>query len=141
MAQKSSATPLLKAQHFIDASKWEKGLGTGKSSDGIKKKSVPYQRYTDDTKTAIAVKGHAHGTNQHWYRKVDVMWKFAGLAPEIKWGECDFDRVFAHGRDKYSKEEQARVEMRVLEGVSRKTVTELSRATMGTRAYQQTPMH
>ncbi|KAL8941307.1 MAG: hypothetical protein Q9216_002326 [Gyalolechia sp. 2 TL-2023] len=113
--------PLLKTQHFIGASKWEK------VSDleviGWHQIRVPHQRYTDDTKTEIAVKGHAHGTNQHWYRKVEGVWKFAGLAPEIKWGEFDFDQVFTHGRDMYGEEEQALVESRVLEGVSEKATT------------------
>ncbi|KAI4180922.1 MAG: hypothetical protein L6R41_006930 [Letrouitia leprolyta] len=111
---------LLKTQHFIGASKWQKVSDS--EVIGWHQMRVPHQRYTDDSKTEIAVKGHAHGTNQHWYRKIDGVWKFAGLAPEIKWGEFDFDRVFAHGRDTYG-EEQALEEMRVLEGLSEKTVS------------------
>jgi hypothetical protein len=45
------------------------------------------------------VKGHAHSTNQHWYKKVDGEWKFAGLNPEIRWSEFDFDKVFEEGRE------------------------------------------
>lgn len=111
---------LLKTQHFIGASKWEKVSDS--EVIGWHQMRVPHQRYTDESKTEIAVKGHAHGTNQHWYKKVDGAWKFAGLAPEIKWGEFDFDRVFAHGRDTYGEEEQVLEEMRVLEGVSEKTL-------------------
>ncbi|KAL8999742.1 MAG: hypothetical protein Q9188_005812 [Gyalolechia gomerana] len=112
--------PLLKTQHFIGASKWEKVSDS--EVIGWHQIRVPHQRYSDDTKTEIAVKGHAHGTNQHWYRKVNGIWKFAGLAPEIKWGEFDFDRVFAHGRDTYSEEEQTLAQLRVLEGVSEKAM-------------------
>jgi scytalone dehydratase len=93
--------PLLKTQHFIGASKWEKI-----SDDeviGIHQIRVPHQRYTDSTCTAVAVKGHAHATNTHWYKKVDGVWKFAGLRPDIRWGEYDFDKVFASGRDTFSE--------------------------------------
>ena len=65
----------------------------------------------------MAVKGHAHGTNQHWYRKVDGLWKFAGLAPEIKWGEFDFDKIFESGRDVHG-EEQKREEIKNLTEVA-----------------------
>ena len=53
----------------------------------------------------VKVKGHAHSTNKHWYRKVDGVWKFAGLAPDIRWGEFDFDKVFADGRDELGEKE------------------------------------
>ena len=80
---------------------------------------VPHQRYTDETKTAIAVKGHAHGTNQHWYKKVEGKWKFAGLAVEIKWGEFDLDKVFASGRDTFGESEKEKMmdEAAVMTGI------------------------
>ena len=96
--------PLLKTQHFIGSSKWEKVSDT--EVIGWHQLRVPHQRYTDETKTAVAVKGHAHGTNQHWYKKVDGKWKFAGLAVEIKWGEFDLDKVFASGRDTFGESEK-----------------------------------
>ena len=74
---------------------------------------VPHQRYTDETRTQVAVKGHAHGTNQHWYKKVDGVWKFAGLAVEIKWGEFDFDKVFASGREQETLGESEKKEKMV----------------------------
>lgn len=33
-------------------------------------------------------------------------WKFAGLNPDIRWGEYDFDKVFADGRDELGDEEK-----------------------------------
>jgi hypothetical protein len=40
-------------------------------------------------------------------------WKFAGLNPNIRWGEYDFDKVFEDGReelgDKDKEEEAAKV--------------------------------
>ena len=97
--------PLLKTQHFIGASRWEKVSDT--EVVGWHQLRVPHQRYTDETRTEVAIKGHAHGTNQHWYRKIDGQWKFAGLAPEIRWGEFDFEKVFASGRDTFGEQEKA----------------------------------
>lgn len=91
--------PLLMTQHFIGGSRWEKV-----SDDeviGYHQLRVPHQRYTDASRTAVAVKGHAHSHNTHWYKKVDGMWKFAGLCPDIRWGEYDFDRVFESGRESF----------------------------------------
>lgn len=87
----------LKTQHFCGASKWEKV-----SDDeiiGWHQLRVPHQRYTDETMTTVLMKGHAHSTNQHWYKKIDGVWKFAGLNPDIRWGEYDFDRIFEAGRE------------------------------------------
>ena len=99
--------PLLKTQHFIGSSKWEKVSDT--EVIGWHQLRVPHQRYTDETKTQVAVKGHAHGTNQHWYKKVDGKWKFAGLAVEIKWAEFDLDKVFASGRDTFGESEKEKM--------------------------------
>ena len=35
------------------------------------------------------------------------MWKFAGLDPDIRWFEYDFDKVFAAGRDSMGEAKQA----------------------------------
>lgn len=100
--------PLLKTQHFIGASKWEKISDT--EAIGWHQLRVPYQRYTDDSKMEVSVEGHAHDSNQHWYRKVEGVWKFAGLAVEIRWAEFDLDQVFASGRDTFGEEESVKVE-------------------------------
>jgi len=87
----------LMTQHFCGASKFEKV-----SDDeiiGWHQLRVPHQRYKDETRSEVLVKGHAHSTNQHWYKKVDGEWKFAGLNPNIRWGEYDFDKIFAAGRE------------------------------------------
>ena len=93
--------PLLKTQHFIGGTKWEKV-----SDDeiiGYHQLRVPHQKYTDATLKEVAVKGHAHSTNTHWYKKIDGVWKFAGLDPNIRWSEYDFDKVFASGRDSFGE--------------------------------------
>ena len=54
----------------------------------------------------VEFKGHAHGSNVHWYEKTeDGVWKFAGLKPEIRWGEFEFERIFETGRSEHGVEE------------------------------------
>ena len=68
---------------------------------------VPHQRYANDGEMkTIKVKGHAHSTNTHWYKRVDGVWKFAGLCPNIRWYEYDFDRVFEQGRNELGEPEK-----------------------------------
>jgi scytalone dehydratase len=102
-SQQVLGDPLLKTQHFIGGTKWERI-----SDDevvGWHQLRVPHQRYKDDTFKEVTIKGHAHSTNQHWYRKVDGVWKFAGLCPDIRWGEFDFDKIFEEGRGELGEEE------------------------------------
>lgn len=95
--------PLLRTQHFMSgASKWEKVSET--EVIGHHQLRVPHQVYTDATLQHVEVKGHAHSYNTHYYRKVEGVWKFAGLNPNIRWSEDDFDKVFATGRDSYGDE-------------------------------------
>jgi scytalone dehydratase len=91
--------PLLKTQHFVGGTKWEKV--SDNEAIGWHQLRVPHQRYTDLTMKTVVVKGHAHSTNKHWYKKIDGVWKFAGLAPEIRFHEYDFDKVFEDGRDTF----------------------------------------
>lgn len=77
--------PLVKTQHFIGGTKWERV-----SDDeviGWHQLRVPHQKYTDSSMKEVAVKGHAHSTNKHWYKKIDGVWKFAGLSPDIRYNE------------------------------------------------------
>ncbi|CAK7207746.1 Scytalone dehydratase [Sporothrix eucalyptigena] len=97
--------PLLRTQHFFGASRWERVSDT--EVIGYHQLRVPHQVYTDASLSTVAVKGHAHSANTHWYRKVDGVWKFAGLDPQIRWFEYDFDKVFATGRDQFGAEEGA----------------------------------
>ena len=96
--------PSLKTQHFIGGTRWEKVSYT--DAIGYHQLRVPHQKYTDASCKEVAVKGHAHSFNKHWYKKIDGVWKFAGLAPEIRWFEYDFDKVFQSGRDNFGEKEQ-----------------------------------
>lgn len=96
--------PTLKTQHFIGGTRWEKVSYT--DAIGYHQLRVPHQKYTDASCKEVVVKGHAHSFNKHWYKKIDGVWKFAGLAPEIRWFEYDFDKVFQSGRDNFGEKEQ-----------------------------------
>ena len=108
--------PLLKTQHFIGSSKWEYVSET--EAIGWHQLRVPHQRYTDDSRKEVAIKGHAHGSNQHWYKKIDGVWKFAGLAPIIRWGEFDFEGVFASGRETFGEKEHNKEQVAIAAGGS-----------------------
>ena len=108
--------PLLKTQHFIGSSKWE--YVSEDEAIGWHQLRVPHQRYTDESMKDVALKGHAHGSNQHWYKKIDGVWKFAGLAPIIRWGEYDFESVFASGRETYGEQKKVEEQVAIAAGVS-----------------------
>ena len=85
--------PRLKTQHFVGGvSKWEKVSDT--EITGRHQMRVAHQKYKDDKLTEVSIKGHAHGMATVWYRKVDGVWKFAGIEPGIRWSEYDHDKIF-----------------------------------------------
>lgn len=90
-------SPLLKTQHFIGGTRWE--MISDEEIIGYHQLRVAHQKYTDESCTTIAVKGHAHGVSTIGYKKLNGVWKFAGLSPEIRWCEYDYDKVFAEARD------------------------------------------
>lgn len=93
--------PLLMTQHFVGASRWERI--SPDTVVGHHQLRVPHQRYTDASRKEVRVKGHAHSNNVHWYKRVGGVWKFAGLAPDIRWGEFEFDRIFEDGREGFGE--------------------------------------
>lgn len=50
--------------------------------------------YTDATLKTEKLKGQSHATNEHYYTKVDGVWKFAGLKPKVRINEFEFEKVF-----------------------------------------------
>jgi scytalone dehydratase len=84
--------PLLKTQHLLGACEWEKV-----SDDyiiGHQQLRAGHLRFTDATHTVEAKRGHSHATNEFYYRKVNGVWKFAGLKPEVRWNEYEFETIF-----------------------------------------------
>lgn len=91
--------PRLKTQHLVGMSTWTKTSETGIT--GYHQMRVAHQKYADEKLTEVAIKGHAHGKGTIWYRKVDGVWKFAGIEPDIRWSEYDHDKIFHEGEEKF----------------------------------------
>jgi scytalone dehydratase len=91
--------PLLKTQHFVGLSTWKKV--SDDEIEGTHQLRVPHQKYADSSLKEVAVKGHAHGIATMWYKRVEQEWKFAGVCPQIRWSEFDYDKVFAEGKDHF----------------------------------------
>ncbi|EXJ61965.1 scytalone dehydratase [Cladophialophora yegresii CBS 114405] len=84
--------PRIKTQHFIGAGRWIK---TGEDEiTGYHQMRVAHQKYKDDELSEVLYKGHAHGKATVQYRRIGGVWKFAGLEPNIRWAEHDYDKIF-----------------------------------------------
>lgn len=82
----------IKTQHFIGASKW---VQSGeKDIIGYHQMRVAHQRYQDDELTVVLYKGHAHGKATIHYHFENGDWKFAGLEPDIRWAEDNYEKIF-----------------------------------------------
>jgi scytalone dehydratase len=82
----------IKTQHFIGAGRWIK---TGEDEiTGYHQMRVAHQKYKDEELKEVIYKGHAHGKATVQYRRIDGIWKFAGLEPNIRWSEHDYDKIF-----------------------------------------------
>lgn len=84
--------PLLKTQHLLGASRWEKV--NDELIVGMHQVRAAHVRFADETFHTEEMRGHSHATNEHYYRKVDGQWKFGGLKPTVRWNEEDFENVF-----------------------------------------------
>lgn len=91
-SQKFLGNVRIKTQHFIGATEWiQVGEGQIKAFHQMR---VAHQKYKDDELSEVLYKGHAHGKATIHYRCVDGAWKFAGLEPDIRWAEGDYDKIF-----------------------------------------------
>ncbi|KAI1734864.1 putative scytalone dehydratase [Xylaria scruposa] len=90
--EKFLGNPRLKTQHFVGATRWEQISGT--EITGHHQFRVAHQKYADDELKQVKVKGHAHGKGKILYRKVEGVWKFAGIQPDIRWSEYDHDKIW-----------------------------------------------
>ncbi|KAL8783973.1 MAG: hypothetical protein Q9195_009228 [Heterodermia aff. obscurata] len=84
--------PRIKTQHFIGASKWVKS--GDEEVTGCHQMRVEHQKYKDDELKEVQYQGHAHGKATIYYRLCGGIWKFAGLVPDIRWAEHDYDKIF-----------------------------------------------
>ncbi|KAJ6146943.1 hypothetical protein N7497_008925 [Penicillium chrysogenum] len=53
-----------------------------------------HQVYETEELKTVKLRGHSHATNEHYYLKIDGVWKFAGLKPNVRFDELRFDEVF-----------------------------------------------
>jgi scytalone dehydratase len=83
--------PTLKTQHLIGATWWEKVSDT--EVIGHHQIRAAHQVYTGPDLQTVKLKGHGHGTNENCYRKVNGVWKFAGLKPTVRWNEGHFEEI------------------------------------------------
>lgn len=86
--------PRIKTQHLLGQTWWEKVSDT--EVIGHHQLRAAHQVYTDVDMQEVKLRGHGHATNEHYYRKIDGVWKFAGLKPDVKFNELRFDDVFAN---------------------------------------------
>lgn len=82
----------IKTQHFIGATKWSQVSPTDIIAE--QQMRVAHQKYKDDELKEVQYQGHALGKATIQYRKIDGVWKFAGLEPDIRWTEFDNDKIF-----------------------------------------------
>ena len=89
--------PMVMCQHLVGATHWER-IGPDEVR-GRHQIRAAHQIYTDATLTEVKLKGHAHASNVHKYKRIEGVWKLAGVKPKILWSEYDFDRVWAHAKE------------------------------------------
>lgn len=82
----------IKTQHLLGQTWWEKISDT--EVIGHHQLRAAHQVYTDVDLQEVKLRGHSHATNEHYYRKVNGVWKFAGLKPNVRWNELRFEEVF-----------------------------------------------
>ena len=86
--------PLIKTQHFIGLGSYKKL--TKSDIEGTVQMRVAHQKYKDSDFTEVAAKGHDHGTGTMWFKRVEGVWKFAGLKPNRRWAEYNMELIFSH---------------------------------------------
>lgn len=94
--------PCVATQHLLGATRWERISDT--QVIGHHQLRAAHIVYTTAERKEVKLKGHSHATNEHYYTKVDGVWKFAGLKPKVRMNEGPFDKVF---KGSYKEEQKA----------------------------------
>lgn len=84
--------PLVRTQHLVGAAAYE-WVSEAEITATYQIRAA-HQRYADLDLTTVAHRGHGYGVVKQWYKKIDGVWKFAGVRPEMYWNEHDFDKIF-----------------------------------------------
>lgn len=83
---------LVKKQHLLGATVWEPVSDTEVIGHHLLR--AAHLRSTGPDMQHVDRWGHWHATNEHFYRKVNGVWKFAGLRPNVRLNDFDFDKIF-----------------------------------------------
>ena len=79
--------PRVKTQHLLGGGNWSSpGDGTVQVWWQLR---VAHQRYAAEDLAEPINKGHAHGANQHTYKKIQGTWKIVGIKARVDWVEGD----------------------------------------------------
>lgn len=84
--------PCTMTQHLVGATYYEKISDT--ETIGRHQIRAAHQVYAAPDLKKVKFKGHAHASNIHYYRKIDGVWKLAGIKPTVLWSEYDFWSVW-----------------------------------------------
>ncbi|QGA19299.1 hypothetical protein EYB26_006988 [Talaromyces marneffei] len=84
--------PCIKTQHLLGGHWYEPISET--EVIGHHQLRAAHSRYTDASLREVAKRGHGHATNELFYRRIDGVWKFAGIRPFVRWNEWDFEQIF-----------------------------------------------
>ncbi|KAH8697921.1 Scytalone dehydratase [Talaromyces proteolyticus] len=85
--------PLVRTQHLIGSANYEWVSDT--EIVAVHQIRAAHQRYANLDTTTVAYRGHGYGSVKHWYKKLNGVWKLAGVRPEMYWSEHDFDKIFS----------------------------------------------
>ena len=84
--------PLVKTQHLLGQTWWERISET--EVIGHHQLRAAHNRFTDLTFQRVDRRGHGQATNEHFYKKIDGVWKLSGVRPTPRWNEYDFEHIF-----------------------------------------------
>ena len=84
--------PLVKTQHLLGQTWWEKISDT--EVVGHHQLRAAHNRWTDTSMQRLDRRGHGHASNEHFYQKIDGVWKMSGIRPTPHWNEFDFEFIF-----------------------------------------------
>ena len=93
--------PNIDSQHMLGLSKWERISDTEIVSQHQSR--AAHVRWNEGRKT-VAVKGHGHGLVTMTYKKVDGVWKWAGIKTKVRFNEHEFEKVFLGSAGKFDDE-------------------------------------
>jgi scytalone dehydratase len=83
---------LVCTQHLMGAAKYEYVSDT--EVIGYHQIRAAHQRYADLDLATVDHKGHGHSLVRHHYKKIDGVWKLAGVCPRVYWNEFNFEKIF-----------------------------------------------